>query len=43
MLANVDPAGRARAWQQITDELRRFEGPDGFTGPCEMLVVTGTR
>jgi SAM-dependent methyltransferase len=43
MLVNVDPAGRASAWQQITDELSRFEGPEGFTGPCEMLVVTGTR
>ncbi len=43
MLVNVEAAGRAAAWLQITDELRRFEGPDGFTGPCAMLVVTGTR
>lgn len=43
MLANVDSTAQADAWQQITDELRRFEGSDGFTGPCEMLIVTGTR
>lgn len=43
MLVNVDPAGRASAWLQITEELSRFDGPDGFTGPCEMLVVAGTR
>lgn len=43
MLVNVDPPGRTSAWLQITQELSRFEGPDGFTGPCEMLVVAGTR
>lgn len=43
LLVNVDQAGRAAAWREITEELGRFEGPDGFTGPCEMLVVAGTR
>ncbi len=43
MLAGVDAAGQAAAWQEITDELGRFEGPDGFVGPCEMLVVTGVK
>ena len=31
------------AWAEITAELVRFEEPDGFVGPCEMLVVTGSR
>jgi hypothetical protein len=43
MLVAVDDAGRDSAWRQITEALGRFETADGFTGPCEMLVVTGTR
>jgi SAM-dependent methyltransferase len=43
MLAYVDDDGRTAAWQQITQALRRFEGPSGFVGSCEMLVATGTR
>jgi hypothetical protein len=34
---------RAAAWQEIEAALAQFEGPDGFVGPCEMLVVSGTR
>lgn len=43
MLVGVDEAGKAEAWRTITEELGRFETADGFTGPCEMLVVTGTK
>ncbi|TCO18185.1 methyltransferase family protein [Kribbella steppae] len=43
MLSSLDEAGRAAAWQEITDQLTQFEAPTGFAGPCEMLVVTGTR
>lgn len=43
MLAGLDPTGRAEAWAEIAAELARFDGPDGFTGPCEMLVVSGVR
>ncbi len=43
MLSSLDDAGRAGAWQEITDQLTQFETPTGFAGPCEMLVVTGTR
>ncbi len=43
MLVGVDEAGRDEAWRKITEELGRFETADGFTGPCEMLVVTGTK
>jgi SAM-dependent methyltransferase len=43
MLAGLPEAEREAAWTEIGDELARFEGPDGFTGPCEMLVVSGTR
>ncbi len=43
MLAGVDDVQRASAWREIEDALAQFEGPDGFVGPCEMLVVSGTR
>jgi SAM-dependent methyltransferase len=43
MLAGLDDAGRQAAWDEITDRLSEFETPDGFFGPCELLVVAGTR
>ena len=43
MLSGVDEAARAGAWQEIAEALGQFDGPDGFVGPCEMLVVSGTR
>jgi hypothetical protein len=30
-------------WQEIERELAQFEGPGGFTGPCEMLVAVGVK
>jgi len=39
MLANVSQADRDRAWTEIEAELRQFEGPDGFVGPCELLIT----
>jgi SAM-dependent methyltransferase len=43
MLAGLDEAGRGAAWDEIEAELRRFERPDGFAGPCEMIVAAGTK
>lgn len=43
MLSGVSDEERAGAWQEIKEALEEFEGPDGFVGPCEMLVVTGTK
>jgi SAM-dependent methyltransferase len=43
MLAGLPADGREAAWQEIEEALRQFEGPDGFVGPCEMLVVSGVR
>lgn len=43
MLAGVGQEERDGAWREIGEALGRFEGPDGFVGPCEMLVVSGTR
>nr|BFE67142.1 hypothetical protein GCM10020092_004430 [Actinoplanes digitatis] len=43
MLSGLAVAEREAAWVEIEQALGQFEGPTGFTGPCEMLVVTGTR
>jgi SAM-dependent methyltransferase len=42
MLAGLDAAEQAAAWAEIEEALRQFEGPDGFVGPCELLVATAT-
>ncbi|MDQ2750564.1 MAG: class I SAM-dependent methyltransferase [Actinomycetota bacterium] len=42
MLTGLDEAGRAAAWQEITAQLQAFDGPEGFVGPCEMLVAAAT-
>jgi len=43
MLSGLDQAGQQAAWDEIAERLTGFEGPDGFVGPCELLVVSGSR
>jgi SAM-dependent methyltransferase len=43
MLSGLDDAGKRAAWDEIARELARFDGPDGFEGPCEMVVGVGVR
>jgi SAM-dependent methyltransferase len=43
MLAGLPADEREAAWAEVGDALAEYDGPDGFTGPCEMLVVSGTR
>ena len=43
MLAALNADAQATAWQEISDALAEFEGPDGFVAPCELLVVAATR
>jgi ubiquinone/menaquinone biosynthesis C-methylase UbiE len=38
MLAAVSGRERELAWDELEAGLRQFEGPDGFVGPCELLV-----
>ena len=38
MMAGLSEAEREETWQEIEQELRQFEGADGFAGPCEMRV-----
>lgn len=43
MLAGVSAEQREQAWERIAAELGQFEGPQGFIGPCELLVASATR
>jgi ubiquinone/menaquinone biosynthesis C-methylase UbiE len=43
MLASVPAGGRDGVWADIERELARFQTPDGFVGPCELLVASGTK
>jgi hypothetical protein len=43
MLSGLDDAQREAAWAEIEQELRKFEGPDGFEGPCELVVGSGVK
>ena len=43
MMAALSEEERAATWREIEAALGKFEGPEGFVGPCEMLVGAGTR
>lgn len=43
MLASVPSGDRDGVWADIESELARFQTPDGFVGPCELLVASGTK
>jgi SAM-dependent methyltransferase len=43
MLAGLPADEQQAAWDEVGAALAQFDGPDGFVGPCEMLVVSGTR
>jgi SAM-dependent methyltransferase len=43
MLAGLTPDQREHAWQEISEELARFEGRGGFEGPCELIVAWGVK
>jgi SAM-dependent methyltransferase len=43
MLAALDDAEREEAWDEIEAELGRFEGAEGFQGPCELIVAAGVK
>lgn len=43
LLSGLDHAGKEAAWAEIEQELMQFEGPEGFEGPCELVLVAGTK
>ncbi len=43
MLSGLDDEQKAAAWSEIERELESFEGPDGFEGPCELVIGSGVK
>jgi len=43
MLAGVPESERPSVWDEIEQELKKFEAADGFVGPCEMVVAVGVK
>jgi SAM-dependent methyltransferase len=43
MMAGLSDGEKEDTWREIAHELRQFEGPSGFVGPCELLVGVGSR
>jgi len=43
MLAGVAADERPAVWNEVEAALTRFETPEGFVGPCELLVGSGTK
>lgn len=43
MLSGLDETEKQAAWDEIARELAKFDGPDGFEGPCEMVVGVGSK
>jgi len=43
MMQGMSEDERADTWDEIERTLARFETSEGFVGPCEMLVGSGTR
>jgi SAM-dependent methyltransferase len=43
MLAGLDAPAQAAAWEEIAERLAQFDGREGFTAPCELLVGAGRR
>jgi ubiquinone/menaquinone biosynthesis C-methylase UbiE len=43
LLSGLDDAARDAVWDEIEQELKKFETPSGFVGPCELVLVVGTK
>lgn len=43
MLSGLPEPEREEAWAEIEAALKEFEVPDGFVGPCELVVAAGTK
>jgi len=43
MLSGLDEDEREQVWDDIASTLQAYETEDGFVGPCELHVVSGSR
>jgi ubiquinone/menaquinone biosynthesis C-methylase UbiE len=43
LISRLNEAERERAWVEIAEQLRRFEGPNGLEVPGEIIIGVGTK
>jgi len=43
LINRLNEADRERAWAEIAEQFKRFEGPNGFEIPGEVLIGVGTK
>ena len=43
LMTQLNEADRERAWAEIAEQFKRFEGPNGFEIPGEVLIGVGTK
>jgi len=43
LMKQLKESDREQAWAEIEEEFRRFEGPNGFEAPGEVLIGVGTK
>jgi hypothetical protein len=43
LMSRLNEAERERAWAEIEQQLRQFEGPNGFEAPGEVLIGVGAK
>jgi SAM-dependent methyltransferase len=43
MMAGLSAAEQEEAWAEMEQQLKQFEGADGFAGPCELVIGVGTK
>lgn len=43
MLSGLSPDEQGTVWAEIGEALTDFETPNGFKGPCELVVAVGTK
>lgn len=43
MLSGLDEETQEEIWREVEEALRRYESPQGFESPCELLVCSGAR
>jgi ubiquinone/menaquinone biosynthesis C-methylase UbiE len=43
MMSSLAERERVETWAEIEEALAKFQGAEGFVGPCEMLVGAGAR
>jgi len=43
MMSGLSEDEKTSVWNEIEDELRKFETDGGFEGPCELVIAAGTK